>query len=377
MSYILSEEQTLLQETVRRFGVAKIKPVIAEFEERGEFPKVIFDELASLQLAGIRTPEKYQGSGLDFLSYALTIEELAKYSLSLAMSLAVTGLPQGIISEFGSEAQKEKYLPDLARGKKLGAFSLTEAGAGSDAANLQTTAVKKGNDYVLNGSKVFVTQGNIADTIVVFARTSKARVKGISAFIVEKGTEGFSVGKVEKKLACNASPTAELIFTDCKIPAANLIGKEGIGFHIAMEALNSGRITIGASAVGLATRAFEEARDYAKERRQFGRPIAEFQGIQMMLADMATSIEAARLLVYKAAYLRDQKQDYLMFASMGKTLASDAAMTVTIKAVQIFGGNGYCQDYPVERFMREAKVLQIVEGTNQIQKIVIAKRILQ
>ena len=377
MSFLLTEEQKHLQETIQKFCLSEIAPRIQAYEEKEEFPRVIFEKLRDLSLTGMITPEKYGGAGLDFSTYALVIEEISKYALSVAVSLSVTGLSQNIINTFGSEEQKETYLRDLATGKKLGAFSLSEPGSGSDAAGLKTKAQHQGAHYILNGTKCFVTNGQEAEIYVVFVRTSEDKTKGISTFIVEKGMDGFSFGKKEKKMALQSSPTLELIFKDCAVPEKNLVGKPGQGFSMAMQALNCGRITMGAGSVGLATRAFEEAREYAKTRTQFGSSLSQFQAIQMMLADMATAIEYSRLLVQKAAFLKDQKLPFSKIASMAKTVASDTAMQVTTKAVQIFGGNGYCQDYPVERFMREAKVLQIVEGTNQIQRLVIAKEILK
>jgi len=377
MSFLLTEEQKHLQETIQKFCLSEIAPRIQEYEEKEEFPRVIFEKLKEMSLTGMMTPEKYGGAGLDFSTYALVIEEISKYALSVAVSLSVTGLPQMIIHAFGNEEQKETHLRDLATGKKLGAFSLSEPGSGSDAAGLKTQAEHEGACYILNGTKCFVTNGQEAELYLVFARTSEDKIKGISAFIVEKGMRGFSFGKKEKKMALQSSPTLELIFKDCAVPEKNLVGKPGQGFSIAMQALDCGRITIGAGSVGLATRAFEEAKEYAKTRTQFGSSLSQFQAIQMMLADMATAIEVSRLLVQKAAFLKDQKLPFSKIASMAKTVASDTAMQVTTQAVQIFGGNGYCQDYPVERLMREAKVLQIVEGTNQIQRLVIAKEILK
>jgi butyryl-CoA dehydrogenase len=375
MSFDLTSEQQALCEMVQNFGQNEIAPQLDALEEQGQFPTDIFKKLSELQLMGMLTPETYQGANLDFSTYAMVLEQIAKYSLSVAVSLSVTVLPM-ILLAHGTEEQKKKYLCDLATGKKLGAFSLTEANSGSDAGALKTKAELKGDHYLINGTKCFVTNGKVADTYLVMARTSEDKSKGISAFIVEKGMAGFSFGKEEEKMAMKSSPTLELIFKDCKVPKENLVGKEGQGFKVALQALNSGRITMAACAVGIAQRAFEEARDYAKMRTQFGRPISQLQAIQMMLADMATSIEYSRLLVKKAAYLRDQKKDYVKAASMAKVAATDMAMNVTTKAVQIFGGNGYCQDYPVERLMREAKVLQIVEGTNQIQRVIIAREIL-
>jgi len=377
LSFQLTDEQQSLLSMVQKFCVSEIDPVIGSFEEKEEFSKIIFKKMAELSLMGMMTPETYSGAGLDFSTYALVLEEISFHSLAVAVSLAVTGLPQNIIGTFGNEEQKQKYLMLLAQGKKLGAFSLTEPQSGSDSAALKTKAIREGNYYILNGTKCFVTNAGEADIYLVLARTSEDKKKGISAFIVEKDMAGFMFGKKEHKMALQCSPTMELIFKDCKVPKENLVGKEGEGFAIAMRALDSGRITIAASAVGLARRAFEEAKNYSKIRVQFGKPISQFQAIQTMLSEMAMTIEASRLLVQKAAFLRDQKMPYSKEASMAKTLASDTAMKVTTDAVQVFGGNGYCQDYPVERLMREAKVLQIVEGTNQIQRMIIAKEILQ
>ena len=376
MSFLLSDDEMALKELVTQFGRERIQPVIENYEHSATFPKEILQGLAELSLLGMMTPEAYGGTGLSFSTYALIMQELAKYSLSVAVSVGVTGLPQTILSRYGNEAQKKKYLPDLASGEKLGAFALTEPSSGSDAAALKTSAVKKNNIYVVNGSKSFITNGGVADTYVVFVRTGEDKTRGISALVIEKGMKGFSFGQEEKKMALNASSTISLHFENCYVPMENLVGQEGEGFSIAMQALNGGRITIGAESVGLATRAFEEARDYAKLRKQFGKSISEFQAIQIMLVDMAIGIESASLLVRKAAFLRDKGIDYVKEASMAKTMASDMAMMVTTKAVQIFGGNGYCEDYPVARLMREAKVLQIVEGTNQIQRLVIAKKLL-
>ncbi|MBI3018564.1 MAG: acyl-CoA dehydrogenase family protein [Deltaproteobacteria bacterium] len=343
MSFLLTEEQKHLQETIRKFCISEIAPRIQEYEEKEEFPRIIFEKLRELSLMGMITPEKYGGADLDFSTYALVIEELSKYALSVAVSLSVTGLPQNIINTFGNEEQKETYLKDLAMGKKLGAFSLSEPGSGSDAAGLKTKAEHKGAYTILNGTKCFVTNGKEAEIYLVFARTSEDKTKGISAFIVEKGMKGFSFGKKEKKMALQSSPTLELIFKDCAVPEKNLVGKSGQGFQIAMQALDCGRITIGAASLGLATRAFEEAREYAKTRTQFGKSLSQFQAIQMMLADMATAIEYSRLLVQKAAFLKDHSLPFSKIASMAKTVASDTAMQVTTKAVQIFGGNGYLQ----------------------------------
>ncbi|HRK03303.1 MAG TPA: acyl-CoA dehydrogenase family protein, partial [Oligoflexia bacterium] len=286
---------------------------------------------------------------------------------------AVSGLPQVILSLYGNEVQKKKYIPRLASGEAVGAFSLSESSAGSDAAGLKTKATKHGDEYVLNGTKLWTTQGNVAETVVVFARTGGDGPKGVSAFIVEKDTPGFRAGKKEAKMGMNISPTCEMILEDVKVPAQNLIGREGQGLKIALSALDSGRITIAATAIGVARAALEYSTQYSKGRTQFGKAIAEFQGIQFMLADMATALEASRLLVFRAAELRDQKLPFTMQAAMAKMFATDSAMKITTDAVQILGGNGYVREYPVERYMREAKAAQIVEGTNQIQRMIIGR----
>lgn len=378
MSFELTEEQEALRQTVRKFCEKELAPIAAEADEKGEFHREIYDKLGDLGLLGIPCPEEYGGADLDYLTYIVVVEEIAKHCLSTAVGIGVQGLPQIMISKFGTDEQKEKYLPPLASGEKLGAFALTEAGSGSDAASLKTSARLDGDCYVLNGSKVFITHGGEADVYLVMARTGPEKgARGISTFIVEDGTPGFSSGKTEKKMGLRSSPTRELIFEDCRIPRENLVGAEGDGFKIAMIALDSGRITIGASGVGLAQAALDESVRYASEREQFGKPIAGFQGIQFMLADMATSIRAARNLVREAAYLKDNDKPFSHVAAMAKLFATDTAMKVTTDAVQIFGGYGYMQDYPVERLMRAAKVTQIVEGTNQIQRIVIARHLLK
>ncbi|MBI5118054.1 acyl-CoA dehydrogenase [Candidatus Poribacteria bacterium] len=378
MSFDLTEEQESLRRTVEKFAEKELAPIAAEAEEKGEFHREIFEKLADIGLLGIPCPEQYGGAGLDYSTYILVIEEIAKQCLATAVGLAVQGLPQIMINLFGSEEQKKQYLAPLASGKKLGAFALTEAGAGSDAASLKTTATLDGDSYVLNGSKVFITHGGVADIYLVMAKTNPGEgARGISSFIVEDGTPGFSCGKTEKKMGMRASPTREIILEDCRIPRKNLVGKEGDGFKIAMIALDSGRITIGAAAVGVAQAAFDESVKYAKQREQFGQPIASFQAIQFMLADMGTAIRAARNMVREAAYLKDKGKPFSHVAAMAKLFATDTAMKVTTDAVQIFGGYGYMQDYPVERLMRAAKVTQIVEGTNQIQRMVIARHLLK
>jgi acyl-CoA dehydrogenase len=322
-------------------------------------------------------PEELDGAGLGYQEYAIVLEELAKASSGYAISVAVTGLPQVILNLSGTPEQKKKYVPPMARGEQIGAFGLSEASSGSDAGSLRTTATKDGDHYVLNGTKLWITQGDIASTLIVMARTGQPGTKGVSAFIVEKGMPGFSTGKREKKMGCHVSHTMELVFQNCRVPAANRVGPEGEGFKVAMTALNSGRITIAAVAVGIAQAALDVAITHARQREQFGKPIAEFQGVSFMLADMATSIDAARLLVQRAAWLKDNGKPFANEASMAKLFATDAAMQVTTDAVQVLGGSGYTQEFPVERYMREAKVLQIVEGTNQVQRMIIGRALTQ
>lgn len=378
MAFELTEEQEQLRRTVCKFAEKELAPIAAEAEEKGEFHREIYEKLAALGLLGIPCSEQYGGAGLDYSTYVIVIEEIAKHCLATAVGLAVQGLPQIMIGLFGNEEQKEKYLVPLASGKKLGAFALTEPNSGSDAASLKTSAALDGDSYSLNGTKVFITHGGVADVYLVMAKTDHSKGShGISSFIVERDTPGFSCGKTEKKMGMRASPTREIIFENCRIPRKNLVGKEGDGFKIAMTALDSGRITIGAAAVGIAQAALDESIKYAKQREQFNQPIANFQGIQFMLADMATSIRAARNLVKEAAYLKDNGKPFSHVAAMAKLFATDTAMKVTTDAVQIFGGYGYMQDYPVERLMRSAKVTQIVEGTNQIQRMVIARHLLK
>jgi hypothetical protein len=314
---------------------------------------------------------------LGYQENADALEEVARVSAGYAISLAVTGLPQVILSKFGSQKQKEKWIRPLAEGRAIGAFSLSEAGSGSDAASLRTTACRDGEFYVLQGTKHWVTQGDFADVILVMARTGGAGPKGISTFILEKGTPGFQLGKREKKMGCHVSHTMELVLDNVRLPAENLVGAEGEGFKVAMTALDSGRITIAAAALGISRAAMDVAIHHAQQRVQFGKPIGEFQGVSFLLADMATQWEAARLLVHHAAQLHDQGLPFTQEAAMAKLFATDMAMRVTTDAVQVLGGSGYTQDFPVERYMREAKVLQIVEGTNQIQRLIIGKNLLE
>lgn len=362
-----------LAQLTRKFVRTTIAPHIAEDEEKEKFRKNWISELGKLGLTGIPIPEELGGVGLGYSEYITVIEEIAKVSASYAISVAVTGLGQVILSDLGSAEQKRDWLPKMVQGQWVGAFSLSEAGSGSDAASLKTRAVKSGDSYVLNGNKLWCTQADSADLLFVMARTNDSGAKGISCFGIPAGTPGLLMGKREKKMGLHCSHTMELILENCKIPAKNLIGKEGDGFGIAMRALDSGRITIAATALGLAEEAMLIAAAHANVRNQFGKVILDFQGISFQLADMLTEISAARLLVKNAAKKKDQGLPFTIDAAMAKLFATDTAMKVTTNAVQILGGSGYTKDFPVERLMREAKVLQIVEGTNQIQRLLIGR----
>jgi alkylation response protein AidB-like acyl-CoA dehydrogenase len=378
MFFTLNAEQQAIQSTVARFAREQIAPHAEEWDETSHFPREIFAPLGELGLTGMTVPEVYGGTELSKLTIAIVYETLAGADLSTVVWLAVHNMVAGIIARFGDDEQKARYLPQMVTGEALGAFSLSEAGAGSDPASLQTTARRDGDSYILNGTKLWVTSGNVADVFVVMARTSDAQGStGISSFIVEAGTPGFSAGKVERKMGLHASPTTELIFTDCRIPATHRIGKEGQGLRIALSALETGRVNVGAGAVGTAQAAMDIACDYARERRQFGHPIADFQGIQFMLADMAMNIDAARLLVYRAASTLDERGTASREAAEAKCFATDMAMRVTTDAIQVLGGAGYVRDWPLERMMRDIKVTQIFEGTNQIQRVVIARDLLK
>ncbi|CAN5178751.1 acyl-CoA dehydrogenase AcdA [soil metagenome] len=375
----LSPEQRLLVETVREFARERIAPIAAEHDESGEFPWETVREMADLGLFGIPFPEELGGAGADTLSLLLVVEELAKVDASHSITVgAHTSLAASPIFDFGTPEQKERYLPPMARGDALGAFGLTEATSGSDAANMATTAVRDGDHWVLNGTKVFITNAGVAETCVVAAVTDpEAGTRGISMFIVERSRNGVGTGKKEDKLGWRASDTRELILQDVRVPARNLLGGEGRGFHQALHTLNGGRIGVAAHALGIAEGAFDAARAYAIERRQFGRPIAEFQAIQFKLADMATGIEAGRHLTYHAARLKDAGKPYRLAAAQAKLFCSELAMRTTIEAVQVHGGNGYTRDYPVERMMRDAKITEIGEGTSEIQRMVIAREVLE
>jgi alkylation response protein AidB-like acyl-CoA dehydrogenase len=376
MDYILTEEQEQLRRLVEEFAVREAKPY-DEKQGRETFPWELFRKAGELGLAAIPFSTEYGGGGLDYSSYALALEEFSRLETPLGSILSVHGLPQLILNKFGTDEQKQKYLPPMARAELLGAFALTEPHAGSDAQSINTRAELVGDKYVLNGQKIWITHGGEADIYVVMAVTTKGiGSKGISSFIVEKGTDGLSFGKRERPMGLPHF-TREVFFEDCAIPKANLIGKEGDGFKVAMTALDSGRITVAATSIGLAQAAFDHALKYTVERKAFGKHISEFQGIQFMLADMAAAIEAARCVMRKAAYLRDRGLPFNIEASMAKLLATDAAMKVSTDAVQIFGGYGTSEDYPVQMLMREAKIGQIVEGTNQIQRMIIARELLK
>ncbi|MFT5697989.1 MAG: butyryl-CoA dehydrogenase [Desulforhopalus sp.] len=370
-----TEEQSLLREMVRDFAESEILPSAKERDENERFDRALmFGRLADLGLTGIVFPEEYGGAGADYISYAIAVEELSRVCGSTGVTLSAhLSLGSNPIYLFGSEQQKKEFLVPLAEGKKMGAFGLTETSAGSDAGGTRTTAVKDGGSWILNGSKIFITNAGEADTYIVFARTDKNAEKhhGISAFIVEKGSPGFSFGKKEEKMGIRSSPTMEILFNQCQIPEGNLLGEEGSGFKIAMKTLDGGRIGIASQALGLAQGALDIAVSYAKERKQFDRPISSFQGVQFQLADMATQIEAARLLIYSAGYRASKGLSYSQQSAMAKLMASETAMKVTTQAVQILGGYGYTRDFPVERMMRDAKITEIYEGTSEIQRLVI------
>ena len=374
MNFGLTREQELVRQMVREFAVNEVKPIAAEIDETERFPMENVKKMGELGMMGIPFPKELGGAGGDVLSYIISVEELSKVCGTTGVILSAhTSLCASLIYENGTPAQKEKYLVPLAKGEKIGAFGLTEPGAGTDAAGQQTTAVLDGYNYILNGSKIFITNGGVADTFIVFAMTDKSQgTIGISAFIVEKGFPGFSIGKKEDKLGIRASSTTELIFENCIVPKENLIGKEGKGFGIAMKTLDGGRIGIAAQALGIAEGAYEETIKYMKERKQFGRSLSAFQGLQWMIAEMETKIEAAKLLVYKAAWLKQNKLPYSVDAAKAKLFAAEVAMDVTTKAVQLHGGYGYTKEYPVERMMRDAKITEIYEGTSEVQKMVIA-----
>lgn len=379
MNFSLSKEHEMLRELYRSFTVQEVKPLAEEIDEEERFPVETVEKLARYGFMGIPFPKELGGSGAGNLAYAMAVEELSKACGTTGVIVSAhTSLCAAPIYEFGTEAQKQKYLPPLAKGEKIGAFGLTEANAGTDASAQQTKAVFQGDHYVLNGSKIFITNAGHADTYIVMAMTDKAAgTRGISAFIVERGFPGFSIGKKEKKMGIRGSSTCELIFENCIVPKENLLGKEGQGFKIAMKTLDGGRIGIAAQALGIAQGAIDETVKYVKERKQFNRPISAFQNTQFELAGMQTKVDAARLLVYRAAALKEAGASYATEAAMAKLYASEVAMEVTTKAVQLHGGYGYTREYGIERMMRDAKITEIYEGTSEVQKMVISSAMLK
>jgi butyryl-CoA dehydrogenase len=379
LSYLFSEEQIMIRDLARKIAEEKIKPVAAKYDESEEFPWEVMKILAQSDLFGVYIPQEYGGLGGGVLELAIVTEELSRACGGIAVCFAASGLGTYPVILFGNEDQKKKYLPDLASGKKIAAFAITEASAGSDASSIQTTAEKKGDYYILNGTKQWITNGGEAETYSVIAMTDKAKgARGATAFILEKGMGGFSFGKKEKKLGIRASATRELVFTNCKVPKENILGREGMGFIVAMRTFDMSRPGVAAQAVGIAQGALDLAVEYSKQRQQFGHPISSFQGIQFMLADMATQVEAARALIYAICRAIDSgEKDIAKGSSMSKLFASDMCMKVTTDAVQIFGGYGYMRDYPIEKFMRDAKITQIYEGTNQVMRNVIAQHLIK
>jgi butyryl-CoA dehydrogenase len=379
MDYFISEQQSMIRDLARKIADEKIKPVAAQYDETEEFAWPIMKILAESDLFGVYIPEAYGGLGGGIMDMCLVTEELSRACGGIALGYAGTGLGTLPILLHGSEEQKKKYLPGIASGKRLAAFCLTEAEAGSDAANMKTTARKEGDKYILNGTKQWITNAGEAEIYTVIALTDKAKgVRGASAFIVEKGTKGMEFGKKEKKMGIRASATREVIFTDCEVPAANLISREGMGFIVAMKTLDTSRPGVAAQAVGIAQGALDHAVDYSRTRVQFGAPISSFQAVQHMLADMGTQVEAARALTYSVARMVDAGvKSVSKESAMAKLFASDVAMKVAVDAVQILGGYGYMRDYPVEKYMRDAKITQIYEGTNQIQRNVIAANMIK
>ncbi|MBI4289530.1 MAG: acyl-CoA dehydrogenase [Chloroflexi bacterium] len=377
MDFSLTEEQLMFQKMVADFATKELEPNAAKYDEEEVFPAENVRKMAELGLFGVTIPEEYGGNGGDSISMAIATEEIARACAGTStVYLASLSLASHPISHAGTHDQKKKFLTPIAQGKKMAAFALTEPAAGSDATALETTAVRRGNNYILSGSKIFISNGAEAEIFSVFATEDKSlRHKGVIALVVEKGTKGFSVVKKEVKLGIRASSTAQLAFDNCVVPAENRLGVDGQGFHIAMEAIDSSRVSVAAQALGIARACLDSAIKYAKERRQFGKAIVEHQAIQFMLADMATGVDAARLLTYRAAWLKDHKKPFLKEAAMAKLFASETAMQASIKAVQIYGGYGYIKDFPVERYMRDAKITEIYEGTSEMQRMTIARQI--
>jgi len=378
MDFELNEEQKMVRAMVRDFAVNELEPIAAQIDEEGAFPAASVKKMAELGLMGIPFPEEYGGSGGGPMEFAIVTEEIARVCASTAAIYFVTaGLGGKPLYRHGNEEQRQRFLVPVAAGEKISCFALTEAGAGSDATSLETTATKVDGGYILNGSKIFITNGNKADIAVVFATIDRSlRHRGITAFIVEKGTPGFSVGKLEHKLGIKASSTAELVFQECFVPDENRLGIEGEGFRFAMKSIDSSRISVAAQALGIAQGAYDKALDYAAERKQFGKSLSSFQAIQWMLVDMAIKIETARLLVYKAAWLEANNQPFVKEASMAKLHAADTANFVTSRAIQIYGGYGYVKEYPLERYFRDARICSIYEGTDEMQRMTIARNLM-
>jgi len=376
MSFALSSDQRLIVEHVRDYARAEIAPHAAQFDRSGDYPREQLLGLADLGLMGATVPEAWGGAGLDSVTYALCLEEIAAADASVAVIVSVqNGLPEQMILRYGTDAQRDRYLRPLAEGRHIGAFCLTESGAGSDAARLRLQATRDGDDWVLNGTKAWITSGGQADTYLVMARTGGSGARGVSCFIVENGAPGLSFGKPEEKLGLHASHTTTVTFDGVRVPHANMVGEEGQGLIIALASLDAGRIGIAMQALGIARAAMEHATRYAAEREQFGKPLREFEGVSFKIARMAARIESARLVALKAAWLKDQGRPYGKEASIAKLLASEAAVDVTRDAIQIFGGNGYSREYPVERLYRDAKVTEIYEGTSEIQQLVISRAV--
>jgi alkylation response protein AidB-like acyl-CoA dehydrogenase len=377
MFFRLSDEQREIQDLVRKFAANEIAPHADQWDEEGHFPREILRPLGEMGLMGLLVPDEFGGTRQSRLTGAVVYGELGQADMATAVWLSVHNMVAGLLTRFGDDEQRVRWVPQLASGELLGAFCLSEAHAGSDAANVRCAARRDGDDYVLNGTKYWVTSAGIADIYAVFARTDEAAgARGITAFVIEKGTPGFSIGKIERKMGLHSSPTGELVFEQCRVPATQRLGKEGEGLKIALSALDGGRINIGAISTGVAQAALDVATRYAKERQAFGRALGGFEGIQFLLADMAMKLEAARLLVYQAAFKMDEGEPVTQYAAMAKCFATDAAMAVTTDAVQVLGGAGYVRDWPVERYMRDVKAAQIFEGSNQIQRLVIARALL-
>lgn len=379
MDLALTDEQKMLQQSVREFAESEVKPLAREIDETGRFPQETFRKAAQMGLAGVALPEEVGGAGFDPVAYTIVIEEISRVCASTGVILSVqNSLFCDPVFRFGTDEQKKKFLMPFARGEKIGCYALTEPQAGSNAAALATRAERKGDAYIVNGTKAWITNGAVADAAVVYVNTDPAKAeKGITALVIERGTPGFQKGKEEKKLGVNASGCCELSFTDCAVPVANRLGKEGEGYKVALSTLDGGRIGIAAQAVGIAQGAYEAASAYAQSRKAFGHPISDFQAIQFMIADMATEIEAARLLVRRAAWKQHSGARFTMEASIAKLFASEMATRVTHKAIQIHGGNGYSREYPVERAYRDARITEIYEGTSEIQRLVIASWVLK